>query len=185
MRPLVKWSRYVGLAAAIAVAAAAFVYQQLQKGWTQIGSAPTNAAATGSVPIPIISAQSATLSDPVSANDALSANGANVRSPADPPGFKDPRVAEIPDFMTSSLRHGTAIRMPPEPPYTPTPEEARRYEQIKAKAYSPSMTLREFVMLDEYGTLPKPMRSDLFKEVVTMAMRGELDRQRFLGEHLQ
>ncbi len=84
--------------------------------------------------------------------------------------------------MATPPRHGTVIRIPPEPPYTPTPDEARRYEQLKARVYSPGMILRDFVMLEEYGTLPKPMRHDLFKEVVMMAMRGEVDRQRFLGE---
>jgi hypothetical protein len=58
----------------------------------------------------------------------------------------------------------------------------QRYGELKTKVYTSGMTLRRFVMLKEYGALPEPMRQQLFRDVVMMAMHGELDRKQFLEE---
>lgn len=77
--------------------------------------------------------------------------------------------------------HSTARNLPEKPPYIPSAEELQRYGEVKAKAYTSGMNLRAFVMLKDYGTLPEPMRQQLFGEIVMMAMRGEMGTQ-FLSE---
>jgi hypothetical protein len=89
---------------------------------------------------------------------------------------------EVPLPDSPPPRHGTPFNIPEEPKYSPSIEELQRYHELKAKAYSSGMTMRRFLMQKEFGALPEPLRQQLFRDLVMMAMRGELDRQQFLEE---
>jgi hypothetical protein len=118
----------------------------------------------------------------------------SIRSPAAPQvATINPAVARNTDDRPNSSSHSAMPQVaqagefpipdePEEPPYTPTVEEQRQYDSFKARAYENGMTLRKFVMLPEYAQLPEPMQSQVFREAVMMAMKGELDRGRFLEE---
>lgn len=115
----------------------------------------------------------------ISSSPAISTEGRTSYPNTIPPPVT--QSSELPAPAMPHPRLG-GPQAPPEPPYIPSPEEQQRFDELKSKAYSPGMTMSKLLKREEFGTLPEPMRKQLFHDLMTMAMRGELDRKQFLEE---